>query len=126
MTTILLVDDDPLEASWAISTLKRRFGNVSRAADAAQAFCLIEQPNFAAQLKLVISSHHCPGIGGPVFVAELRSRMAEVPILVLGRDNESPADYPAPHVVFLPRSRAAELALKTVEQLLRHEKHAAA
>jgi len=126
MTTILLVDDDPLEASWAISVLKNRYGNVRRAADAAEAFCLVEKQEFASQLNLVISSHHGPGIGGPAFVAELRSRIPLVPILVLGTDRESTADYPDPHVAFVPRSRAAELALKTADELLERHKHAAA
>jgi len=108
-----------------ISLLRRRFADIRRAADAAEAFCLIEQREFAATLGLVIASHGMTGIGGPAFVAEVRSRMPEVPILVLGAENESAAEFQDQRIKFLPRSRAAEQALMVAAQLLAREKHAA-
>ncbi len=42
-----------------MSLLGRQFGNVRRATDAAEALCLIEQPEFAGKLGLVISGTHC-------------------------------------------------------------------
>ncbi len=74
MATILIVDDDPLQAFLLMSLLGRQFGNVCRVNDAAEALCLIEQPEFAAKLSLVITGNHTPGIGGPAFVAELHAR----------------------------------------------------
>jgi len=61
MTSILLVDDDPLQASLILSVLEQRFGDVRRVTDAAEALCLIEQREFADNLRLVISGHHRPG-----------------------------------------------------------------
>ncbi len=58
MATILLVDDDPLQAFVRKSILERRFADVQRVADAAEAFCLIEQPRFAEKLALVVSGLH--------------------------------------------------------------------
>ena len=63
MTTILLVDDDPLQAFLRKSILERRFRDVERVGDAAEALCLVEQPEFAGQLGLVISGLNMPGIG---------------------------------------------------------------
>ncbi len=83
MTTILIVDDDPLQASLLMSLLGRQFGNVCRVNDAAEALCLIEQPEFAGKLSLVITGHHITGIGGPAFVAELHARKPDLPVLVL-------------------------------------------
>jgi len=77
MTTILLVDDDPLQAFLTMSLLRRQSAEVRRVTDAAEALCLIEQPDFSSKLGLVISGHHSAGIGGPAFVAELRARLPE-------------------------------------------------
>ena len=68
-----------------MSLLGRQFGDVRRVTDAAEALCLVEQPEFASKLGLVISGHHMPGIGGPAFVAELHARMPNLPVLVSGR-----------------------------------------
>jgi len=118
MPTILLVDDDPLQAYLRKSILERRFRDVLRVADAAEALCLIEQPQFAESLGLVISGHHLPGIGGPAFVAELHSRLPFMPVLVLGDPSDNPADYSGEHVHFLPRPIAAEDMLSVAGKML--------
>jgi DNA-binding NtrC family response regulator len=118
MATILLVDDDPLQASLMMSFLGRRFGEVLRVAGAAEALCLIEQPGFASKLGLVISAHHTPGIGGPTFVEELHTRMPNMPVLVLGAGSEVPADYSNEPVVFLPQPLVAEQMLASTARLL--------
>jgi len=87
METILLVDDNPLRASLRQSMLEggasRPVRAVVRASDASEALCLVESPEFAQGLALVITGHMMSGISGPEFVAELRSRMPHVPVLVL-------------------------------------------
>ncbi|MFZ0302264.1 MAG: response regulator [Terracidiphilus sp.] len=103
MRTILLVDDDPLQAFVRVSALEKRFRDVVRVADAAEALCLIEEPNFSSRLGLVISGHHRPGLGGPAFVAELHTRKPDVPVLVLGNGNEIAADYSESGVRFESR-----------------------
>lgn len=126
MTTILLVDDDALQASLMLSILGQRFGTVRRVADAAEALCLIEQPDFASNLGLVISGHHAPGIGGPEFVNELRSRMPDLPVMVLDMAGETPADYAETHAVFLAKPLAAERILTLTRQMLTDHKDAVA
>jgi CheY-like chemotaxis protein len=86
--TILLVDDDPLQAFLRKSILDKRFPDVRRVADAVEALCLVEQPFFVKNLALVVSGHHLPGMGGPAFVAELHARMPSLPVLVLGNAGE--------------------------------------
>jgi CheY-like chemotaxis protein len=118
MATILLVDDDPLQASVRKSILERRFPNVKRVGDAAEALCLVEQPHFADDLGLVVSGHHLPGLGGPAFVAELHARMPYLPILVLGDTNEDPSQYDRDCVRFLVRPIAAENMLAMATQMM--------
>jgi CheY-like chemotaxis protein len=118
MRTILLVDDDPLQAFVRMSALEKRFRDVVRVADAAEALCLIEEPNFSSRLGLVISGHHRPGLGGPEFVAELHTRKPDVPVLVLGNGNDNAADYGEPGVRFLPKSTACEELVVIAGQLM--------
>jgi two-component system NtrC family response regulator len=126
MTSILLVDDDPLQASLILSVLEQRFGDVRRVTDAADALCLIEQPEFADNLRLVISGHHLPGVGGPALVNELRSRVPNLPIMVLGAIGETPADYAEARVCFLAKPFTAVKMLNLAGWMLADPKAAVA
>jgi len=83
------VESDPLKGFLSKAILERQFLDVVRVSDASEALCVVEQPQFAHRLGLVIASHPMQGIGGPAFVAELHSRLPDIPILVLG-DPENP------------------------------------
>jgi DNA-binding NtrC family response regulator len=125
MTTILLVEDDPLEAHLTMSLLGRQSGEVCRVNDAAEALCAVEQPEFAAKLSLVISGSQTKGIGGPTFVSELRERMPGVPVLVVGVAGESQSDY-AERVSFLPfPSSPQQVAFLAGQMLGRTKDHVA-
>jgi DNA-binding NtrC family response regulator len=126
MTTILLVDDDALQASLMLSILGQRFGDVRRVGDAAEALCLIEQPEFTSTLRMVICGHQTPGIGGPAFVNELHTRMPDLPVLVLGAAGETPAEYGEAHVVFMAKPFVAERMLTLTRQMLDEPKAAVA
>jgi DNA-binding NtrC family response regulator len=123
MATILLVDNDPLQAHLCKSILEGRFSDVQRVAYAAEAFCLVEQPLFAANLGLVISGHHMPGREGPAFVAELHTRMPWVPILVLGEPDESAENYAGSGACFRSRPVNSEELLNLADQILAQSKH---
>ena len=109
-----------------LSLLGQRFGAVRRVTDAAEALCLIEQPEIAGNLGLVISGHHMPGIGGPAFVNELRARMPHLPVLVLGTNGETPADYAEAQAVFLAKPFASERMLTLTSKILADHKGAVA
>jgi len=112
------VDDDPFQASVRKSTLEKRFSDVLRVAGAADALCLVEQPQFAGNLGLVVSGHHLAGIGGPAFVAELHTRIPSVPVLVLGNSSEERSEYPSERVSFLARPILADQLLALASQLI--------
>jgi DNA-binding NtrC family response regulator len=126
MATILLVEDDPLQAFLTISVLGRKFGEVCRATDAAEALCLVEQPDFANKLGLVISGHNMAGITGPTFVAELHSRIPHLPVLVLGTSDAAAADYTDQPVAFMHRPFVAEKMLSLTREMLANHKHTVA
>jgi DNA-binding NtrC family response regulator len=112
------VDNDPLQASVRKSILEERFHDVQRVADPAEAFCMLEQPNFAGQLGLVIAGPHMPGMSAPTFVAELHARLPQVPILVLGSFGDASSQPSADSVRFLPRPFASEDMLALASQLM--------
>lgn len=118
MATILLVDGDPLQALLRKSILERRFPDVQRVNGAAEALCLVEQPLFVSGLALVICGSQMTGIDGPAFVAELRSRLPWLPVLVLGSEGETGCGYADERVRFLPRAVAADEMLAAARQML--------
>jgi CheY-like chemotaxis protein len=118
MATILLVDGNSLQALLRKSILERRFPDVQRVTGAAEALYLVEQSQFSARLALVICSSQMTGIDAPEFVAELRSRLPWLPVLVLGGEDETASDYADELVRFLPRATAPEEMLAAASRLL--------
>ena len=123
MPTILLVDGDPLQALVRKSILETKFQNVRRVADAVEALCLLEQPQFAAMLGMVISSHHGPGMTGPAFVAELQARIPALPVLILGDEGDTAGNYSGDLIRFLSRPFAKERMLAATSALLKQNSH---
>ena len=118
MTTVLLVDDDPLQAHVRKSILKRHFSDVERVADVAEAFIMVEEPLFAERLGLVVVGINRPGLSSPAFVAELTSRLPSIPVLVLGRNREEAAYYEGSNVRFLLRNEPSEQMLAVSRQMI--------
>jgi CheY-like chemotaxis protein len=121
MTTVLLVDDDPLQAHVRRSVLQRHFRTVERAADAAEAFILVEEPQFAKKLGLVVVGLNRPGMRSPDFVAELISRLPAVPVLVLGGNREDAELYRGENVRFLLRTVPTDQMLAISRQMMEQD-----
>jgi len=113
--TILLVDDDPLHASVRKAILNRKYSDVRRVGDAAEALGLVEQPQFARNLALIVSSDLNSGIGTANFVSELHLRIPDVPVLVIGEKRGN--DYSGP-VMFIKRPVTADDLLAAVCKML--------
>jgi DNA-binding NtrC family response regulator len=118
MATILLVDDDPLQASVRKSILERKYSDVRRVGDAAEALCLVEQPQFAQSLRLIVASGLHSGIGLADFISELHIRMPNMPILVIGDDAVKQGEFTSSPVHFVQRPITAERLLEAVKQKL--------
>lgn len=126
MSTILLVDNEPLQALQLKALLTRHYCDVQRVADPADALCLVEQPQFAADLGLVISALSMPGIGGPAFVAELHERLPDLPIIGMGRRGELSEADTSSWLRYLPRPFASGQILALVSELLKSRDREAA
>ncbi|HEY2170776.1 MAG TPA: hypothetical protein VGJ30_14205 [Candidatus Angelobacter sp.] len=118
MTKILLVDDDPLHAAVRKAILVRKYPDVQRVSDAAEALCLVEQPQFAYDLNMIVASGLSSGIGLANFVSEIHLRMPDLPVLVI---DEKRANYPnlsGYRVEFLKRPVTADDLLTAVSKML--------
>ena len=124
MTTVLLVDADPLGAHVRRSILERHFPRVERARDAAEAFILVEDRQFAEKLGLVVVGLNRPGLGSPGFVAELIARLPLVPVLVLGRRRDEAGLYAGENVRFLPPAVPSEEILAASRRLMEQQQTA--
>jgi CheY-like chemotaxis protein len=118
METILLVDDNPLRASVRKSLLEGNAPAVVRVLDAGEALCLVESPEFARDLALVITGHVMTGIPGPEFVAEFRSRMARVPVLVLSAVPNAEREYQDISGVTVSQTMSSEELRSLVSRLI--------
>jgi DNA-binding NtrC family response regulator len=126
MTTILLVEDDPLEAHMILPLLEQEFGDVRRAADAAEALGVIEHAGLTNEIGLVVSGQLMKSIRKPEFVAELHERVPQLPVLVLGMADESASDYAGENVAFLPRALAPRQIVALARKLLAGHKNSLA
>ena len=118
MESILLVDDNPLRASMRKSLLEGNAPAVVRALDAAEALCLVESPEFAQGLALVITGHAMTGISGPEFVEEFRSRMPQVPVLVLSAVPDAEQEYKEISGVYVSRTTSPDELRSLVGRLV--------
>jgi len=122
MDTVLLVDDNPLRALLRQSLLESPSPTaalrVVRALDAAEALCLVESPDIADSLSMVVTPHQMTGISGPEFVAEFRSRMPNVPVLVLTDTPEAESQYADIENVFHSQTTSPEELRTIVKQML--------
>ncbi len=115
---ILLVDDDPFHSQVRMAALESVYPRIVRAAGAAEAFILADNPEFARDLAFVIVGLNMPWLSGPAFVTELAHRVVDVPVLVLCSKNECSYDYEADNVHLLPASASMEEMLRTAREIL--------
>ena len=118
MEAILLVDDNPLRAAMRQSLLEGGGAAVVRALDAGEALCMVESADFAQGLALVITGHAMTGISGPEFVAEFRSRMPEVPVLVLNGGPELEKEYQGIVGVYFSQTKSPDELRALVNRLV--------
>lgn len=116
--TVLLVNDDPLQARVHRSILLRQFPTVVRAADAAEAFILVEESDFSAKVGLIVVGLDQPGLGGPAFVAELTQRLPSIPIVVLDHSGDMSDIDTSINVSYLPRTASSQQILALTRQMV--------
>ena len=100
LAAILLVDDNPVQAATRKAILTFSGNQVSVATNAQEALTLLESPDFAKNINLIITDHLMPHMNGPQFVARLRVQLPNVPVLVLSGLPDAEAEYDGMNILY--------------------------
>lgn len=122
--TILLIDDNAIQAATRQAILKRAGHSVVTASDPGQVLQQLENEIFADNLALIITDHIMPTMNGSEFVRHLRERHLELPVMVISGLDEAEPEYEGLNVLFRPKPLHPDNLLASVEKLLGTHKEA--
>ena len=115
---ILLVDDNCIQATTRKAILSRSAGNVAVACDGPKALAMLEQAGGLRPVGLVVTDHFMPGMNGPEFVARLRDRFPDLPVVVLSGLPDAEDEYRHLDVIFRVKPFPPDELVSLVRSLL--------
>ena len=118
--TILLVDDNAVQAAVRQTILRRAGYFVITALNPARALEQLRHGDFLSEIGLVITDHIMPGMTGSHFVREVRTMLPKIPVLVIsGMPAEE--EYEGLGVLFQLKPLQPEYLLQCVRDLMVHQ-----
>jgi len=115
--TILLVDDNAVQAAVRQTILRRAGYFVITALNPQRALEQLRHGDFLAEIGLVITDHIMPGMTGAHFVQEIRKTLPRIPVLVIsGMPAEE--EYAGLDVIFQLKPLQPETLLERVRVLM--------
>ena len=124
--TILVVDDNAIQAAIRQAILRRAGYFVVAALNPARALELFQENEFPAQISAVITDHIMPGMSGSQFVRELRKSRPDLPVFVISGLDEAEPEYTGLDVRFLLKPLPPDLLLANLRDLLETQEQGAA
>lgn len=125
-STVLLVDDNAIQAATRQTILRRAGYSVQTALNPTRALEMLQDGNVAASIGAVITDHIMPGMNGSEFVRELRKTMPSLPILVISGLEEAEDEYEGMDVRFLLKPLPPDQLIANVRRVLQVEQQGAA
>lgn len=116
--TILLIDDNPVQAATRQTILKRAGYFVIAALNSERALEQFRNSEFPSAVDLVITDHIMPGMSGADFVRKLREFDPHIPVLVISGMVEAEEEYAGMDVVFRLKPLLPGNLLSTIQGLL--------
>jgi DNA-binding NtrC family response regulator len=117
--TILLIDDNAVQAATRQTILKRAGYFVIAALNPVRALEQFQSGEFPAEIGLVITDHLMPGMCGMDFVKGLRKTHPKLPVMVISGLEEAQEEYADLNVTFRVKPLLPEMLLACVYDLLR-------
>lgn len=117
--TILLVDDNAIQAATRQTILKRAGYFVIAVLRPERALEQLRNNEFPSPIDLVITDHIMPGMNGAEFVAQLRKFSPELPVLVISGLAEAEEEYRSMGVEFHMKPLLPEILLTSVQTLIK-------
>lgn len=118
MTTILLIDDNAVQAATRQTILKRAGYFVMAALSPGRALEQIQRGDSATEIDLVITDHLMPGMSGAAFVRALRKTHPALPVLVISGLDEAEDEYDGLDVTFRLKPLLPDNLLASVHGLI--------
>ncbi len=116
--TILLIDDNAVQAATRQTILKRSGYYVIPVLNPQRALQQFREREFSTEIDLVITDHIMPGMNGSEFVRELRHLYPEMPVLVISGMEEAEEEYRDLNVVFRLKPLLPDNLLASVDRLI--------
>jgi DNA-binding response OmpR family regulator len=117
--TLLLIDDNAIQAATRQTILKRAGYYVIAALNPVRALEQFQSEDFPAEIRLVITDHLMPGLNGADFVRALRKTHPTLPVMVISGLEEAEQEYDGLNVTFRMKPLLPEQLLATVHGLVR-------
>lgn len=117
-STLLLLDDNAVQAATRQTILKRAGYFVIAALDPERALEQIQSGEFPATIHLVITDHLMPRMNGASFVRALRKTHPALPVLVISGLEEAEQEYDGLDVTFRLKPLMPDHLLATVHGLV--------
>ncbi len=116
--TILLIDDNAIQAATRQTILKRAGYFVIAALNPARALEQFQSGDFPVEIGLVITDHLMPEMSGATFVHCLRKTHPSLPVMVISGLEEAEDEYAGMQVTFRLKPVLPETLLASVHHLL--------
>ncbi|MBS1821195.1 MAG: response regulator [Acidobacteria bacterium] len=116
--TILLVDDNAVQAAIRQAILRRSGYFVITALNPMRALEQLRNGDFPAEVQLVVTDHIMPGMSGKEFVQHIRQFHPLLPILVISGMEEAVDEYTGLNVEFRVKPLPPERLLECVHELV--------
>ena len=116
--TVLLIDDNAIQAATRQTILKRAGYFVIPVLNPQRALEQFQSNEFPSAIDLVITDHLMPGMTGAEFVRELRKLHAEIPVLVISGMEEAEDEYADFNVTFRLKPLLPDHLLASVDRML--------
>jgi len=126
LNTVLLVDDNAIQAATRQTILKRAGYSVQSALNPARALEMLQRDQFPMGVGAVITDHIMPGMNGAEFVRELRKTMPALPVIVISGMEEAEDEYEGLDVRFLLKPLPPDQLIANVRDVLQVEQQGAA
>ncbi len=116
--SVLLIDDDAVQAAIRQTILKRAGYHVVAALSPERALQQIQTGDLAVPIGLVITDHIMPGMSGSMLVRLLRKTHPSLPVMVISGLEEAETEYVGLGVTFRVKPLLPESLLANVKDLM--------
>ena len=117
-STVLLIDDNAIQAATRQTILKRAGYFVIPVLNPQRALEQFQASDFPSPIDIIITDHVMPGMTGAEFVRELRQLHSDLPVLVISGMEEAQEEYADLNVTFRLKPLLPDNLLASVDHLL--------